>query len=96
MVMSLWPRFLAHPVDVATRSEEDRATAIGNMHYKLGEGRTCTLKKLLARGPTNSQTKQTHKHGHHNNPIPCLGEVNFFRPNPTHAIAILSGGSRTG
>ena len=24
--------FLAHPVDVATRSEEDRATAVGNMH----------------------------------------------------------------
>jgi len=32
MVMSLWPRFLAHHVDVAMRSEEDRATAIGNMH----------------------------------------------------------------
>ena len=54
------------------------------------------LKKLLARGPTNSQTKQTHKHSHHNNPIPSLGEVNFFRPNPTHSIAIPSGGSRTG
>ena len=54
------------------------------------------LKKLLARGPTNTQTKQTHKHGHHNNPIPSLGEVNFFRPNPTHAIAIPSGGSRWG
>jgi len=48
MVMSLWPRFLAHHVDVAMRSEEDRATAIGNMHYKLGEGRTCTFKKIIS------------------------------------------------
>jgi len=67
-------------------------TCIKNL-VKIGR---VLFKNLFARGPTNTQTKQIHRHGHHNNLILCLGEVNFFRPNPTHAVAIPSGGSRWG
>jgi len=42
---------------ITTPSEEDRATAIGNMHRKLGEDRTWSSKDMIA-------DKQTHTHTH--------------------------------
>ena len=37
-------------------SEEDRAMAIGNMHTKIGEDRTCSSKDMIADGQTRTQT----------------------------------------
>jgi len=45
---------------ITTPAEEDRATAIGNMHKKFGEDRTCISEDMIAdrqtRTPTHTET----------------------------------------
>jgi len=51
--------------------EEDRATAIGNMHNKFGKDRACGncgSGDILADKKTH-----THKHTHHNTSAPLMG-----------------------
>ena len=43
-------------------SDEDRATAIANMHKKFGKDRACGSKDILSDGQTDRQTHNTHKH----------------------------------
>ena len=50
---------------------EDRATAIGNMHEKFGEDRTCSSEDINADRQTHTHTHtHTHRHAHYNTPLP--------------------------
>ena len=42
--------------NITTPPEEDRATAIGNMHKKLGEHRTCSSEDMIVDKHTHRQT----------------------------------------
>jgi len=55
---------------IITPPEEDRATAIGNMHEKFGEDRTCSSEDMIA-----GRKKQTDRHAHHNTPLSYRGGV---------------------
>ena len=48
--------------------EEDRATAIGNMHKTFGEDRTFNSEDM-------SHISRTDRRAHHNTPFPCRGGV---------------------
>ena len=55
---------------ITTLPEEDRATAIGNMHKKFREDRTCSSEDMIADRETHIQTdRQTH----HNTPLRYYG-----------------------
>jgi len=49
--------------------EEDRATAIGNMHKKLGKDRMCGARDILVDRQTDRHT-HTHRRTHHNTSQP--------------------------
>jgi len=42
------PKIASSPWDFVTLPEEDRATAIGNMHRKISKDRTCGSGDMLA------------------------------------------------
>jgi len=44
------------PLDFVTLPEEDRATAIGNMHRNTDKDRTCGSRDMLADRQTDTQT----------------------------------------
>ena len=53
-------------------SEEDRATAIGNTHYKFDEDRMCNSEDMIADRETH---RQTDRHAHHITLQPYRGGV---------------------
>jgi len=60
------PQNCPFPCDCVTSSEEDRATAISNMHKKLGKDRVCGSNKQ-----TQTDTdRQTHRRSHYNTSPP--------------------------
>ena len=50
--------------------EEDRATAIDNMHKKFGEDRTSSSEDVMI---ADRQTHTTDRHSHHDTPLPYWG-----------------------
>ena len=61
------PKSALSPWDFVTLPEEDRATAIGNTHRKIGTDRACGSGDMLANRQTNTQT---HRRAHHNTASP--------------------------
>jgi len=51
------PQHCPYPWDCVTPPEEDQATAIGNMHKKIGKDRACGSENTLA-------DRQTDRHTH--------------------------------
>ena len=49
----IWKYMMYHP------TEEDRATAIGNMHTKFGEDRTCSSEDMIANRKHTHTDRQT-------------------------------------
>jgi len=54
-------------LDFVALPEEDRATAIGNMHKKFGKDRGCGSEDIFADRQTD---RQTHRHDHRNTSLP--------------------------
>jgi len=61
-----------NPQNFVTLPEEDRSTAIGNMHRKLGKDRTCGSGDILTDRQTDRQT-HTHRHTHYDTSAPLRG-----------------------
>ena len=56
---------------IATARKEERgASAVGNMHKKLGKDRTCSSRDMLADRQTDAHTN---RHGHHTTSPPYWG-----------------------
>jgi len=51
------PKIAPSPYDFVTLPEKDQATAIGNMHKKLGEDRACGSGDILTDKQTDAQTQ---------------------------------------
>ena len=51
------PKVAPSPWDCVTPPEEDRATAIGNMHIKVGKDRACSSRHMLADRETDTDTQ---------------------------------------
>ena len=49
--------------------EVDRATAIGNMHKKLGEDRTCSSKDMIADKQANTRTDKHTRSSQYSAPL---------------------------
>jgi len=66
------PKIAPYAWDIVTLLEEDRATAIGNMHKKFGEDHACGLGDMLTDRQTDRQTDVLitvlcqHSHGRSN------------------------------
>jgi len=54
--------------NITAPPEEDRATAMGNMHKKIGEDRTCSSEDMIADRHTRIHT-QTDTHAHYHNSL---------------------------
>jgi len=57
------PKTVPSPLNFVTLPEEDRATAIGNMHTKIDKDRACGSRDILAERERHKQT-HTPKHTH--------------------------------
>jgi len=65
------PKITPSPLDFVTMPEEDRATAIGNMHKKLVKIAQRGSEDMLADGETDRRTnRHTDRRAHHDTSPP--------------------------
>ena len=68
------PKTAPSPLDFVTLPEEDRATAIGNMHRKIDNDRACGSGDVLADDRQTDRQTDTQRCAHHNT-LPPLPQV---------------------
>jgi len=85
------PKIVPSIWDCATPPEEDRATAVGDMHKTFSKDRECVSRDMLAYRQTNTH-RQTYRRAHYNNwpPTAHAGEVtNSINAEQDMTVAVL-------